>query len=72
MALRSSCDLAGLTLLVLTQYPGRAPARRQDAPVTLLLGRDAMPDDAWRRLHVWLHWIDRGRDGRPGAAPDPT
>lgn len=66
MILRSSCRLPGLIVLVLAPYPGQAASRRTEhRPVTLLLGRDALPDDAWRHLSRWLRWMERGRHAAP-------
>ena len=63
---------AGLTLLVLAPY-GRSGAHGAPArPITVVLGRDAMTDEAWRRLQVWLRWLERGRHDRPHPGPDPT
>jgi hypothetical protein len=33
----------------------------------LLLGRDALSDDGWRRLNSWLRWLGRGRHDRPAT-----
>jgi hypothetical protein len=64
MALRATCTLPGLTLLVMAPCAPQLPVRGRFArPTVLLLGRDAVPQDAWRRLHVWLRWIERGRSG---------
>ena len=63
MALRASCTLPGLTLLVMAPYSLLPPGRRFARPTVLLVGRDAVPGEAWRRLHVWLRWIERGRTG---------
>jgi len=64
MALRATCTLPGLTLLVMApSSPQPSVWRRFARPTVLLLGRDAVPQDAWRRLHVWLRWIERGRSG---------
>ena len=45
-----------------TWLGGRAGPR----PVHLLLGADRSPDESWRRLSAWLHWLERGgaADGR--------
>jgi hypothetical protein len=72
MRLRAACVLPGLTLLVLAPYLPQPGSWRRVPVVTLVLGRDAVSADAWRRLHVWLRWIERGRHGRPGPAPDLT
>lgn len=73
VALRASCVLPGLIVLVLAPYPdaaaASAPRRR---PVTLLLGRDTLPDDAWRRLRRWLCWMERGRHDPPVSLPEDT
>jgi hypothetical protein len=64
MALRATCTLPGLTLLVMAPYATQPSVWGRFArPTVLLLGRDAVPQDAWRRLHVWLRWIERGRSG---------
>ncbi|MEN9316724.1 MAG: hypothetical protein RJA99_775 [Pseudomonadota bacterium] len=63
MALRASCALPGLTLLVVAPYPGQWGTPRRGRPVALRIGRDAVPADGWRRLHVWLRWIERGPPG---------
>jgi hypothetical protein len=64
MALRATCTLPGLTLLVMAPYsPQPSVWRRFARPTVLLLGRDVVPQDDWRRLHVWLRWIERGRSG---------
>jgi hypothetical protein len=63
MALRASCTLPGLTLLVMAPYLLQPPSGRRARPTVLLLGRDAVPAQAWRRLHVWLRWMERGRSG---------
>jgi hypothetical protein len=64
MALRAWCMLPGLTVLVLAPYPPQASVARRGSPVTLMLGRDASSDEAWRRLHVWLRWNARGHTHR--------
>lgn len=63
MALRASCALPGLTLLIVAPYPGQAGGPARVRPIALRIGRDAVPADAWRRLHVWLRWIERGHPG---------
>ncbi|MFN9775404.1 MAG: hypothetical protein ACK54X_22630 [Burkholderiales bacterium] len=65
MALRAWCTLPGLTLLVVAPYPAEPAADRRTRPATVLLGRDALSDEGWRRLQVWLRWIERGRLERP-------
>ncbi len=65
MTLIAWCRLPGLTLLVLAPYLPQPSSGRPARPATLCLGRDGMPDDAWRRLQVWLRWIERGRTDRP-------
>ena len=59
--------LPGLIALRVAPYPGSPPDARGSAAAatTLLLGRDAVPDDTWRRLNVWLNWMDRGRQAQP-------
>jgi hypothetical protein len=54
-----------LTLLVVAPYPAQPAADRRTRPATVLLGRDALSDEGWRRLQVWLRWIERGRLERP-------
>jgi hypothetical protein len=63
-SLRSSCALPGLILLVLAPYPSNSPQPRPRA-ITLRLGRDTMTDEYWRRLNVWLRWMERGRHDVP-------
>jgi hypothetical protein len=64
MALRATCTLPGLTLLVMAPYSAQPSVWGRFArPTVLLLGRDVVPQDDWRRLHVWLRWIERGRSG---------
>jgi hypothetical protein len=65
MALRAWCTLPGLTLLVVAPYSAQSSAERRTRPTTVLLGRDGLSDEGWRRLHVWLRWIERGRLERP-------
>ncbi|MFN8839991.1 MAG: hypothetical protein ACK5XG_14635 [Burkholderiales bacterium] len=65
MALRAWCTLPGLTLLVVAPYPAQLRPGRRARPATVLLGRDGLSDEGWRRLHVWLRWIERGRLERP-------
>lgn len=70
--LRATCALPGLTLLVMAPYlpsPRGEGARRS---VTLAIGRDSAARDGWRRLQVWLRWLERGRPGRPEAGSDRT
>ena len=59
--------LPGLIALRVAPYPGSPPDARGSAAAatTLLFGRDAVPDDTWRRLNVWLNWMDRGRQVPP-------
>jgi hypothetical protein len=64
MSLRTWCTLPGLTVLLLAPYPPQRARGRRARPVALVLGRDALPDEAWRRLHVWLRWTERGRTDR--------
>lgn len=64
MSLRTWCTLPGLTVLLLAPYPPQRVRGRRARPVALVLGRDGLPDDAWRRLHVWLRWTERGRTDR--------
>lgn len=61
MALRAWCTLPGLTLLIVAPYSAQSSPERRTRPATLLLGRDGLSDEAWRRLHVWLRWMERGR-----------
>ena len=72
MSLRAWCMLPGLTLLVLAPYAPQPAGGRRARPVTLVLGRDAVSDEAWRRLHVWLRWNDRGRTDRQTLGPHRT
>jgi hypothetical protein len=69
MSLQAWCTLPGLTVLTLAPYPGQPGAGGRRRPVTLALGRDALSDDAWRRLHVWLRWNERGRTDRQTLEP---
>ncbi|HYF58260.1 MAG TPA: protein YgfX [Burkholderiaceae bacterium] len=69
MVLHGWWGLPGLTWLVLTQYPRTSGSAR---PIVLVLGRDAVPEAAWRRLNVWLRWLDRGPPGSRPSGPDPT
>jgi hypothetical protein len=72
VSLKASCRLPGLTVLILAPYLLHSPEGRGARMTTLLLGRDAMPDDAWRRLHAWLRWLERGRRLAPAPGSDPT
>jgi hypothetical protein len=70
MTLRASCALPGLTWLHLAPYP-RDPAQgHRRAPVSLLIGADAASPDRWRRLRVWLRWLERGRQDRSDLGSD--
>jgi hypothetical protein len=69
--LRTSCALPGLILLVLAPDPGNSPRTRQSW-ATLRLGRDTMTDEHWRRLNVWLRWMERGRHDLPASRPERT
>jgi hypothetical protein len=53
-----ACRLPGLIVLVLAPYPHERPRART---LHLVLGRDAMGGDAWRRLNRWLRWMQRGQ-----------
>jgi hypothetical protein len=53
-----ACRLPGLIVLVLAPYPRERPRART---LHLVLGRDAMGGDAWRRLNRWLRWMQRGQ-----------
>ena len=68
-AIRSTCALPGLILIVLTPDPTYSPEARQP-PITLRLGRDTMNDESWRRLNVWLRWMERGRHDVPATRPE--
>jgi len=59
--LRATCALPGLILLVLS------PSAPQASTVTVLSGRDGLSDDDWRRLNVWLRWMERGRHTLPSS-----
>lgn len=72
MVLRSSCVLPGLILLVMAPYPASPPSRRSGRIQTLLLGRSGLNDASWRRLKVWLRWMERGRHAMPAPRPDRT
>jgi hypothetical protein len=75
MVLRSSCELPGLILLVMAPYPASppsGPSRRSGRMQTLLLGRSGVNDESWRRLKVWLRWMERGRHAMPAPRPDRT
>jgi hypothetical protein len=72
LRLGASCRLPGLTLLILAPSADHSRGVRRVRPFPLLLGRDAVPDDAWRRLHAWLRWLERGRRSAPDPGPDPT
>ena len=72
LALGASCRLPGLTVLILAPSADHPRVGRRVRPFPLLLGRDAVPDDAWRRLHAWLRWLERGRRSAPDPGPDPT
>lgn len=60
-----------VALAALDWYAGRrvTSLRCQPAdggpPFHLLIGREVADPDAWRRLHAWLSWQERG--GRPGG-----
>jgi hypothetical protein len=69
--LHASCALPGLMILRLAPHP-RNPARARRRPTTLLLGRDTMTEESWRRLNVWLRWTERGRHVVPTTRPEPT
>jgi hypothetical protein len=69
--LRHGCTLPGLMLLVLAPSPGNPPAAWR-RPTTLLLGRDTMSAESWRRLNVWLLWMERGRNDAPATRSEST
>lgn len=59
-------ELPGLIVVVLTPIsrdrPKLSPWWRSDSAVeTVLIAQDAVSQDQWRRLHVWLVWVQRGR-----------
>jgi hypothetical protein len=56
--LHGACRLPGLIVLVLAPYPREGPRART---LHVVLGRDAMGGDAWRRLNRWLRWMQRGQ-----------
>jgi len=72
MVLRSSCVLPGLILLVMAPYPAEPSSRGSGRIQTLLLGRGGVNDESWRRLKVWLRWMERGRHAMPAPRPDRT
>lgn len=73
LRLRVSCILPGLTVLVLAPCSPQDAEGRRARAILLSIGRDAVSGDAWRRLHVWLRWTERGRhDARPTLRPDRT
>jgi hypothetical protein len=71
-SLASTGALPGLTLLVMAPYPPRPSRRARGRSVTLMIGRDSSPAEDWRRLQVWLRWLERGRSLRPEAGSDQT
>lgn len=70
MTLRASCALPGLTWLLLAPYPRHSVQGRRSAQVSLLIGADAASPDRWRRLRVWLRWLERGRLDRSDLGSD--
>ena len=70
--LASTCALPGLTLLVMSPYRTRPSRQQRGRSVTLAIGRDCARADDWRRLQVWLRWLERGRSDRPEAESDQT
>jgi hypothetical protein len=73
VVLRASCVLPGLIVLVLAPYPQHAAAsKRGHGPLTLMLGRDTLPDDDWRRVMRWLRWMERGRHDPPVVSSRDT
>ena len=72
MSLKACGAIGGLSWLVLAPYAGQPRPEGLAGPRTVVLGRDAVPADTWRRLHVWLMWCERGRHGARPAGPDPT
>jgi len=67
VALRASCGLPGLILLVLSPSAPQSASRMRTSAVTVLSGRDGLSDDDWRRLNVWLRWMERGRHTLPSS-----
>jgi hypothetical protein len=65
--LRASCRLPGLILLVLSPSGSGSGGWSGASTVTLLSGRDGLPDEDWRRLNVWLRWMERGRHTLPSS-----
>lgn len=73
VVLRASCVLPGLIVLVLAPYPRESSAQgRVHGPLTLMLGRDTLPDDDWRRVRRWLCWMERGRHDPPVSFSEDT
>jgi hypothetical protein len=72
MSLHACGAIGGLSWLVLAPYAAQPRRWGVARTRTLVLGRDAVPADAWRRLHVWLRWCERGRHGARPSGPDPT
>jgi len=67
VVLRATCSLPDLILLVLSPSSPHPGARAGAATVTVLSGRDGLSDDGWRRLNVWLRWMERGRHTLPSS-----
>lgn len=64
-SLHSVARLPGLIVVVLTPIfdsrPKLAlPLLNLGRDTVLLLGQDALTPDQWRRLQVWLLWVERG------------
>lgn len=73
VVLRASCVLPGLIVLVLAPYPqASAGSARDYGPLTLMIGRDCLPDDDWRRVRRWLCWMERGRHDPPVYLSEDT
>jgi hypothetical protein len=60
-----ACILPGLILVSLAPSAVGSVLGPHWRCRTLLLGRDAMSLETWRRLNAWLLWCSRGRRDRP-------
>jgi hypothetical protein len=59
-------ELPGLIVVVLTPISRDRPKLSQrwrsgSGAETVLIAQDAVSQEQWRRLHVWLVWVQRGR-----------